>query len=537
MDFPEQLLGSSILVPLCPTPAPESRNSDLPSKGRLFPSKRSLAISGNSNASPMPLPPNLPQSPPPPSQSGSKESLTVKSSTVSRSKGLHWDSTLKAIRRELEKEKELYTMHSEAASRSFDRIGLLTQQLSDLIEEASHEPLPKISDLMSIPYPTIKRHAIHEDSSLKPVPSKHVNAHPNGHQSGSIGHASATVKAKYFPRKPRCLMFAEGEHNDLMITSSLDGTIQYTSMKSQSVVSNYFIPAIMQKSCYAETICAASSLNGVIVSTTDAYNSSALDEPGSSPSSLLFLHYDPAKDSRPILLQPASSPHQRSIGAMCSLFDRTGSASFRFATGGVDKNIAIWELDYMSRVKNVSELHRSHTAAIQALGQSVFDQDIIWSGGADCKLIGWSLHSGRSSFNHRFSSRIAHIQTNENHRDSLLLSFSSANNQLQLLDCRLPLTQRAILFGHQETCTTSRYMKPGWSPEGNLVAFGTSSPESRVSAINIWDLRYLASSRPVKSLEFGGEKRFLSCEFWPSGNTLVALATDNSANFVDYTTF
>lgn len=147
------------------------------------------------------------------------------------------------------------------------------------------------------------------------------------------------------------------------------------------------------------------------------------------------------------------------------------------------------------------------------------------------------MSESRPTFLHKFSSRLSHLLANECHPHSLLTTFCSLQDQLQLLDTRSPLGQSLITFGHRELSITSRYIRPAWSLNGNMIAMGTAVPESRASAINIWDIRFLDRSVvPMRSIEFGGEKRFLNCEFWPTGNVLVALATDGSANFVDFTT-
>lgn len=543
MDFPEQLLGSSLLVPLSQASAPEaggragSPHIEVPPPP---PAKRLAALPPAGSAAPSTAR-SLSPHPDADGASVCGHAWAFGSPKMGRPQ---WESSLKTVRLELEKEKELFKMHSEAASKSLDRIGSLAHQLSRLIEEAAHESPPKIQDVLSPPSCASTR-SLALRAPSPPAPPSNSSAHPNASLNvvsassfGSIVHVSATVKSRYFPRKPRCLAFAGEGSRDLMITSSLDGSIQYTSMSNQAVVRSVFIPSVMQKACYAETICPAPRLGGFVVSTMDAHSTSGSDELSSSPSSLLFLKFDVAEEGSPVALcPPGGSPHQKSIGATCPLLDGSARASFRFLTGGADKNVALWELDESSQVKSVVEIHRSHTAAIQALGHASHAQDVIWSGGADCRLVGWSLKEGRKALNHRFSSRLSHILSHDSHPHLLMLSFSSATNQLQLFDCRASSTQRILaLFGHQETSPTSRYLKPGWSPAGNLVALGTASPASRVSAINIWDIRYLDSGEAVKSLEFAGEKRFLSCEFWPAGNTIVALATDNSANFIEFTT-
>ena len=168
--------------------------------------------------------------------------------------------------------------------------------------------------------------------------------------------------------------------------------------------------------------------------------------------------------------------------------------------------------------------------------QTASKPEILCSGAVDCRLFGWATQHSRASFSHRFTNRISHLLANFHHPNSLIVTFCSPSRQLLMLDTRSPLSHSQVSFGHSELSSTSRYLRPSWSRSGNLVALGTIVPETRTSALNVWDVRYLGpEGSPTRSIEFSGEKRFLASEFWPAGNTIVVLASDGSANFVDYT--
>lgn len=270
-------------------------------------------------------------------------------------------------------------MHASAAAKSLDRISNLMNELTGLLEGERIEGLPALKELRKLP--TQHDRNIYSGSSgeftAQAAPEK---------LRGTIIDVSATVKAKFFSRKPRCLMFPGSGHGDLMITSSLDGGVQYCSMKSQSTKRNVYLPAHLGRSCFAEAICPAGPLNGFLVSTVDATTASGSEaESASSASSVLFLPYVPNGEARPTLITDSSNyPHQKSISALSPLCETTVTAeSFRFLTGSLDKTVAIWDIDSKLHVNSVRELHRCHTSAVQSIVQTCSAPHIIWTGGVD----------------------------------------------------------------------------------------------------------------------------------------------------------
>lgn len=147
------------------------------------------------------------------------------------------------------------------------------------------------------------------------------------------------------------------------------------------------------------------------------------------------------------------------------------------------------------------------------------------------------MKSQTSIFCHKFSDRVSQLITNVKHPNLLLAALSKRNLQLQLLDPRASVSEPVLCWGIDESCTTSRYMRPSWSPDGNLIAFGSGVPLSGQSSLNVWDIRLLKKSqRPKFCTSFPSGKRFLHCEFTHNNSGIFATATDCSANFVDLDT-
>ena len=266
-------------------------------------------------------------------------------------------------------------MHATAAAKSLDRISSLMNELSSLLEGERVEALPTLKG---------PRLPAQHDQNIYSENSNRFTAPEK--LRGTITDVSATVKAKFFSRKPRCLMFPGNGHDDLMITSSLDGGIQYCSMKSQATKRNVYLPAHLGRPCFAEVMCSAGPLDGFLVSTVDANTGNGSEtESVSSASSVLFLPYAPSGEARPTLIaDPPKHPHQKGISALSPLCEATAvTQSFRFLTGSLDKTVAIWDIDSELRVNSVRELHRCHTSAVQSIVQTSSAPHILWTGGVD----------------------------------------------------------------------------------------------------------------------------------------------------------
>ncbi|PJF18281.1 hypothetical protein PSACC_01959 [Paramicrosporidium saccamoebae] len=464
-------------------------------------------------------------------------SPSIRSAPASRGSLSSPNPRFRAIQLELEKERELYTMHTSAAAKSFERISVLMGELTVLLESDSMECLSRefgsTAQSMSLD-PLTRLNEPNSSISTKsldalprfnelnsPMPKKSLDALPRltelnspmlsetkpknlSGDKGLIRDVSVAIKTKFFVRKPRCLMFAGAGHDDLMITSSLDGSVQYNSVRKQMTTRTVFLPSYLKRPCFPENMCSAPLLDGFVFSTVDAStsNGSSVETDSSGQaSSLLFLPYRHDSEPVPIVLTSANSPHQKSISTLSSLYEPMRSNRAKLLSGGLDKTITLWELDYQAHVTSTKEVHRYHTSAVQAITQVAASPEILWSGGADCRLLGWSLKESRPTFSHRYEFRISQLLTNAHHPNSIIVTFCSRSQQLRLLDHRGPLGQGFKAFGHAEQSPT-RYMRPGWSPDGNLVAFGTSAPDSRISAVNIWDLRYMNEAAAPQATVF-----------------------------------
>lgn len=237
-----------------------------------------------------------------------------------------------------------------------------------------------------------------------------------------------------------------------------------------------------------------------------------------------------------ILLEPASPVHTKSIVSMASFYDAASSDRSMFVTGGNDKALGLWDVNDNGLELKARPIHKRHTSAIHAIAQQLHSRN-VWSGGNDCRLVGCNLGTGQVFSDRRLNDRITQLLAHACHPATLLMAQAKMNDQLSLLDIRLPLnTMRPVAFGWPEAANLTRYLRPSWHPEGHLIACGASQPCARYSGIMLWDTRFIGEQRkaPLQIIDVQTDKRLLRTEFHPVKSTLVALTSDASLSFLEY---
>jgi hypothetical protein len=372
-------------------------------------------------------------------------------------------------------------------------------------------------------------------------------------QEEGVQIKSVKHRPRAFPRKPRCLLFNSNQssYSDLMITSSLDGSVQLWSKNDQKIHSSIYLPSYLHKPFFVEDLCWDRKPTGLLaIGLCESANAPVNDDGnGSSPNrsdrQFAFLKFDNRDPfSAPKFIYSPLTPHDRSITVIenWSSQKHPGDVS-NFLTGGLDKAIFSWKVVSHGNGSRdpeitVRELHRRHTSSVQAICYDWNTTD-IWSGGTDCRLIQWSGDENRIVNELRWDTRISHLIKSKNHPNLMLATVMSMSSQLRLFDYRM----NSILhsFGTQETANLSRYVRPSWHPDGFLIASGTASPADSVGSINIWDIRMLRSNvnnhnsiiKPVKTINCE-DRRIVRAEFSPDGRSLVAMSTDGAMTFVEF---
>ena len=448
-----------------------------------------------------------------------------------------------------------YAHFVECANRSSLQIQETLEELHRLVNmnfdlEPSKAKINNLNEISSLSNTASAQNLAVAVPRTIPAAPKPLDQDQEGIQIKSVKH-----RPRVFPRKPRCLLFnpTQSEYSDLMITSSLDGSVQLWSKNDQKIHSSIYLPSYLHKPFFVEDICWDRKPTGLLaIGLCESANAPVSDDGnGSSPNrsdrQFAFLKFNNREPfSAPKFIYSPLTPHDRSITVIenWSSSKHPGDVS-NFLTGGLDKAIFSWKVvthGNGSRDPEISvrELHRRHTSSVQAICYDWNTTD-IWSGGTDCRLIQWSGDENRIVNELRWDTRISHLIKTNNHPNLMLASVMSMSSQLRLFDYRINSIVHS--FGTQETANLSRYVRPSWHPDGNLIANGTASPADSVGSINIWDIRMMRSNtntnnsnsviKPVKMVNCE-DRRIVRAEFAPDGRSLVGMSTDGSLTFVEF---
>lgn len=435
-----------------------------------------------------------------------------------------------------------YAHFVECANRSSLQIQETLEELQKLVNLNFNFESSK-TKIVSNDVSTVSDNNSAEDSfAKKSVPS----VAPSQITINSIKH-----RPRAFPRKPRCLSFnsSNSSFSDMMLTSSLDGSVQIWSKAEQKIQSSVYLPSVLHKPFFVGDLCWDRQPNGLLaLGVCESANAPAFEDSNGFSSNrsdrqIAFLQFNPNNPiSAPIFISSNIAPHERSISVIESWSSAKHNSEISyFLTGGLDRTIYSWKVCRMENSidfdVSANELHRRHTSSVQAICYDWESSD-IWSGGADCRIIQWSGEENRLVNEMRWENRISHLIKSKIHPNLILATVASMSSQLRLFDSRIKNIIHS--FGIQETANLSRYVRPSWHPDGNLIANGTLSPADSVGSINIWDIRMMGSSKDSTNLKHlksinCEDRRLIRTEFAPDGKSLVGMSTDGSTTFIDFT--
>lgn len=253
-------------------------------------------------------------------------------------------------------------------------------------------------------------------ASSFPKPKRHV---ARDFKEIAFGRSQAmdiyTIRRKHgdvvFNKKPRSLLYNIADDsmskgmNELMITTSLDGELQFWNAAERRRIKTIGKDHIYDS--WIDDICWA------------------------TPSTLAFC--PPQKSDEPVKLVHIGnvtktnvegriqtldeSPHENGISVIGSL--ETGDYNTRnmekcsFVTGGYDKSIYLWSLKRESPDDNfiptgVSRLNIKHTSAIYSLCYDKY-KNVLFSGGADERLVLFDMQTNTTLRELRLAQRVSQI--------------------------------------------------------------------------------------------------------------------------------
>lgn len=166
----------------------------------------------------------------------------------------------------------------------------------------------------------------------------------------------------------------------------------------------------------------------------------------------------------------------------------------KFATCSLDKSVWLWTLDESNNWPPVttSKLHETHTSEVTCLYYDL-NKNTLFSGGKDCRLVGYDLAHERVSYGGGKDTRkemgikdilpVGEVNPQLLALDCLVRSTTVQNAEFSIVDTRCGYDQ---VLKISRGSPTGNYHKANIHPNGMLVAAGNNLNE-----ICIWDLRYI----------------------------------------------
>ncbi|KAF9111156.1 hypothetical protein BGX27_005316, partial [Mortierella sp. AM989] len=395
-------------------------------------------------------------------------------------------------------------------------------------------PLPPQS-----PQPTVKRR-----QSSASIPSKKLiqrgDCMPiaSSNVVATLFNVLTDTRSKAFARKPRNMIMpssiTDSDLGETMVTSAMDGSLQFWDLEKKSVVAN--IPQSQMHQPWSEDIC---WVNQNVLAAACAHQAGT-----PLHHQLALIHAENSTSSKSPLgrgmsyikwsvQQLKQMPHDGSKGSiMCISSLGKSDRGFSLATAGMDKQVFRWQFEssnleqecYPTRQQLI---HNKHTAMIQAMCYAP-ETTSLYTGGSDCKIIGWDLRRSALLFEDKGQDRINTIDQNPVDPRLFLVSRASLNNQLSLYDSRQGFHMPALQFGVDGSERLTKQIKPSWHPDGTLVSCGMQSG----SKINIWDIRWKEVMRGTgQTLNPHASKNVLKAAFHPTRSLMASMSTDGSLAF------
>ncbi|KAJ1967064.1 hypothetical protein IWQ62_002086 [Dispira parvispora] len=345
---------------------------------------------------------------------------------------------------------------------------------------------------------------------------------------------SNVTVSKVMTRKPRSLLTQEiglthpkrGKSTlDMMVTTSLDGTIQFWNTRQHKVITTFSVAPHGMQSPQDITWLDDEFL---LVAGKEKDGSCASNQLGFVQLNNVGEHHLGYS-----FHTMGNSEYPGSYTVVEGL--ECDDSAVRFAATGLDKQISLWEVG-RSRdgrgldIQNAQQVNWTtrHTSIIHALKYVPHRQSIL-SGGADCKLFLQHVDKSLPSMNFRYAHRVNTITLNPVDNDLALVTTSSTNRQMHMVDLRIP-HPNVLLFGFQQVSNLTRYNFPSFSPDGTMVACGHNND----GGISLWDTRYIRLTEgPTQTLTLNSN-RVVYPYFHPTDPCLIVLGVDGTVNFVNY---
>ncbi|KAJ8644345.1 hypothetical protein MRB53_006093 [Persea americana] len=181
------------------------------------------------------------------------------------------------------------------------------------------------------------------------------------------------------------------------------------------------------------------------------------------------------------------------------------------------------EKSYFHRSKASSQRHhKQHRVLAQSvMGVAGLQQkQIVLSAGADKRIIGFDLSTGRADYKHQIESKCMSVLPNPSDFNLFMVQTGAPERQLRLFDIRLRQTEIHAFGWKQESSESqSALINQAWSPDGLYITSGSADP-----VIHIFDIRYNGRN-PSQSVK-AHQKRVFKAVWHYSAPLLISISSD-----------
>ncbi|KAK9080581.1 hypothetical protein SSX86_000339 [Deinandra increscens subsp. villosa] len=191
-----------------------------------------------------------------------------------------------------------------------------------------------------------------------------------------------------------------------------------------------------------------------------------------------------------------------------------------FVTGGSDHAVVQWTEKNGEDSWKPKVLHRSmHSSAVMGVA-GMQQKQMVVSVGADKRIIGFDLETGRADYKHQIESKCMSVVPNPRDFNLFMVQTSTPERQLRLFDIRLRRTELHEFGWKQESSESqSALINQAWSPDGYHLTSGSADP-----TIHIFDIRF-NSKKPSQSIK-AHQKRVFKAAWHHSLPLLISISSD-----------
>ncbi|KAJ6793821.1 U5 small nuclear ribonucleoprotein 40 kDa protein-like [Iris pallida] len=306
-------------------------------------------------------------------------------------------------------------------------------------------------------------------------------------------------------RKPRCLVLSP-VNDQMFATSALDGVVNLWQVQGKGIGA----------SLLSTTDCVSPKQRRWpedIAWHPDGDSLFAVYTADGGDSQISILNLNLSGEKKVVFLQ--EKPHLKGIINSILFMPWVDST---FATGGSDHAVILWqEKDDSWKPKALHrEQHSSTVMGVAGLQQ----RKVILSVGADKRIVGYDLLSGRAEFKHRIESKCMSVLTNPSDFNLFMVQTGTPGKQLRLFDIRRRQSE-IHAFGWKQASSESQsaLINQAWSPDGLYLSSGSTDP-----MFHIFDIRYSGSS-PSQSVQ-AHQKRVFKAVWHQSLPLLTSISSD-----------